>query len=385
MRFPEDVKMFEEEIISIRRKIHENPELGNKEEKTAVLVETVLQKLGILTKRPYGTAVVGYLSMGEGLPTVALRADMDALPIQENTNCLYQSKVAGIMHACGHDVHTAALLGAAMILSRQTERLKGNILFIFEPDEEGNGGAHKICQEGVLDDVDAVFGGHVSPEIPLGKVGIRRGKFYAASDMFKIEVFGQTSHGATPEKGKNALLAAAEMICEISRLSNQCTESPSVLTIGIVNGGVARNVVADYASFEGIIRTLGAQDRETMQKVLNEKVNTIADKYSVKANVEIYKSYDGIVNTDKETNLAQEAAAEVLGSENVIHIEEPTMTTEDFGTYIDGRGGSFYHIGAGCSDALHSAMFLPDEKSVLIMALVHANTAIRYLEQKCQD
>ena len=213
-----------DEIRRLREDIHSHPELGNNEFRTADLIESYLNSLDITTKRVLGTAVIGTLRGKTGGRTVALRADMDALPLTEITGADFASVYAGKMHACGHDVHTAALLGAARILSAHRDELEGNVVFLFEPDEEGRGGAARMIKEGCLEGADAVFGAHVTPDLPSGKIGVMYGKFYAASDTFRIVVNGRASHGAVREKGIDALAAAAEMVTALLALPGQITD-----------------------------------------------------------------------------------------------------------------------------------------------------------------
>ncbi|MCR4819370.1 MAG: amidohydrolase [Fretibacterium sp.] len=379
------------ELSALRREFHQYPELGNHEFKTADRIELFLKELGIPTKRILETAVMGQLKGALPGPSIALRADMDALPLQEETGIDYPSRIPGIMHACGHDVHITAVLGAAKLLSGHREELEGTILLLFQPDEEGNGGAQRMIRAGVLEGVSAVFGAHVTPELPAGHIGVRYGKFYAASDTFKITVTGKSAHGAEREKGIDALAAASEIVGGLLELQHYSSEK-SVITVGTFHGGTAGNIVADRAELTGIIRTLGPEARKQMRTRVLETVRDTAAKSGAQARCELHESYPGVVNDGSMTQLVEEAARSVfkshgdawLGSDLVHVIEEPLMMTEDFGYFLQERPGSFYHIGAGCPLPLHNPGFLPDEKSIVTAAAVHAAVAVRGLSTFAQ-
>lgn len=370
-----------DQLQTIREYLHRHPEMGNREYLTSDYLEEKLNETGLDVKRILGTGLVATLH-GEGNKSgrkVALRADMDALPVEENTSCAFRSENEGIMHACGHDIHMTAALGAAMLLSAHKEDIDGDVIFLFQPDEEGSGGAQRMIDAGALIGVCAVFGGHVSPDLPLGSIGVRYGKFYAASDVITIRVHGRSCHGATPEKGADALLAASEIALSLTKLEPYSGDK-SVLSIGKIKGGSACNVIADEAELMGIVRTLGREDRLEMRNLISSCVKEISAKYRVTSDIEIRPSYGGIVNTDKETALLEEAAYKVLGPDSVVRIENPTMTTEDFGCFIDECSGSFCHIGAGCTEPLHSDAFLPDIRAAVVAAAVFAETVTQYLK-----
>lgn len=364
------------ELSALRRKFHREPELGNHEFKTAARIEHYLHELGIPTKRILETAVVGQLRGALPGPSLALRADMDALPLQETTGVDFASKTPGVMHACGHDVHITALLGAARILAAHCEELAGTILFLFQPDEEGNGGARRMIEAGVLEGVSAVFGAHVTPELPAGHIGVRYGKFYAASDTFRITVTGKSAHGAEREKGIDALAAASKVVEELLELQYHSSEK-SVVTVGTFHAGTAGNIVADRAELTGIIRTLGPEARKQMRERVLETVRSATGKFGAQAQCELHESYPGVVNDDPMTQLVEGMARSVLGTEHVHRIEEPLMMTEDFGYFLQERPGAFYHIGAGCSLPLHNPGFLPNEEAIVTAAAVHAAVAVR--------
>ena len=380
-----DAERFAEEIKGLRMTIHRHPEMGNQEYRTAELTEKYLNGIGIATRRILDTAVVGEMKCGAGDPekgpvrTAALRADMDALPLTEMTGAEFSSEVSGVMHACGHDVHTAAVLGAARILAEHRNELKGNVIFLLQPDEEGRGGADRMIREGCMDGVDAVFGAHVSPDLPAGHIGIRYGIFYAASDMFKVEVTGLASHGAVREKGIDALAAAAEMVTALLELPSKITSDKCILTVGRMQSGTAGNIMPGEAVFEGIIRTLGPETRRRMEEEFRNTVQAIADRTGTAADIDYIHSHPGVVNDKSMTDLAFRAACGMFGEEKVHIIEEPVMISEDFGCFLDKAHGSFYHIGAGCALPLHNPAFLPEEDVVTELAVMHAGMVWSYL------
>ena len=264
------------ELQALRQALHRRPELGNREFETAARIEAELHAAGLETKRLLDTAVVGRLRLNGAGPTVALRADMDALPLTEETGAPFASEIPGAMHACGHDVHMAAALGAAKLLAKHRADLNGEVVFLFQPDEEGDGGAQRMIAAGALDGVDAVFGGHVSPELPAGEVGVRYGKFYAASNTFRVEVLGKSAHGAEREKGVDALAAAAALVDALLRLPERLAGERGVVSVGTLNAGTAGNIVAARAELSGIIRTLGPEARARMLELFRKAVEETA-------------------------------------------------------------------------------------------------------------
>ena len=366
-------------LRALREAFHAEPELGNHEFQTASRIEKALHALGIETERVTETAVVATLRGGRPGPTAALRADMDALPVQEATGAPFASRVPGVMHACGHDVHITAALGAAMLLARHRESLPGSVRFLFQPDEEGDGGAKRMIEACCLDGVDAVFGAHVSPELPAGHTAFRYGKFYAASDMFHITVHGKGAHGAEREKGIDAIGAAAQLVTRLLALPERFPGERSVVTVGSLHAGTAGNILADTAELDGILRTLGQDTRAAMKSYLLDACQIVENLTGVTIDCAIRESYPGVVNHDAHTARAEEAAQKLLGAENVHRIEAPSMTTEDFGYFLLERCGTYYHIGAGCEVPLHNAAFLPTADCAVTAAAVHAAVLHSYL------
>lgn len=372
----------EAEIIALRRDIHRHPELGRSETATSALVERTLNALGIETRRIADTGIVGELRGAGPGPIVALRADMDALPIQEQTGLPFASETPNIMHACGHDLHTAALLGAAKLLAARRDSIHGAVHFLFQPDEEGDGGAQRMIDEGCMEDVSAVFGAHIAPELSVGTVGVRFGKAYAASNPFDIVLRGRSAHGAEPHLGADAIVAASALVGAIQTLVSREVSplDPAVISIGSFHAGTARNIIADEAHISGIIRCFGAEMRAHLTRRLTALAEGIAAAHGVRADVRIQWGYSGIINDAAMTALIRDSAASLLGQGAVTVEQEPSLTTEDFGAFLEHAPGSFWHIGVGRSDGpcvpLHNPHFNPDESALRFAAALHAQVAM---------
>ena len=380
-----EAEAFSEEMAQIRHQIHSWPELGNAEFQTSSLIQMKLKELGISTVSGPGTAVRGLLfadgESTEGRRTIGFRADMDALPLEERTGVSWASQRPEIMHGCGHDFHTAALLGAAYVLQNQRARLRGNIQFLFQPDEEGNGGAARMIDAGALEQpfVEAVYGAHVDPGLPAGRIGLRSGAFYAASDMFTIRVTGKSAHGAQPEQGIDALRAAAQMVLQLDQLSSgDAEEKPwgrAVVTAGRLNGGSAGNILAGQAELEGILRSFGKENRRKLKEALQQTVSAIEEESGVRAEIQLRESYPGIVNHEEETETVKRAALTLFGENRISHIRDPLMTTEDFGCFLEQRRGAFFHLGTGGDYPLHHPSFCPPDWLLPHLAALYCQIA----------
>lgn len=371
-----------DEAVKIRRTLHENPELGNKEYNTTKLIVSLLKKWNIQVETPLETGAVGTLCGKEGNKTIALRADIDALAENEETGLAYSSKTPGVMHACGHDIHTAALLAAAKVLSENKDSFCGKVKFIFQPDEEGSGGAQRLIQKGVLNGVDKVFGIHICPELKSSTVGVKYGKFYAASDVFKITVTGKSAHGAQPHNGINAALAASKIACAVSSLVPNLISplDSAVVSVCSLNSGTAVNIIPQSAEISGTIRTLDPKTRQLFRQKLKETAEYTAAAMGANAQVEIIPSYTSTVNHDEDVTFTEKNARELLGSENVTVLSQPTMTTEDFGYYLENAGGCFYHLGVSGEYPLHSCHLTPDESALKTAIAMHVKTVTEYLK-----
>ncbi|MGI1690334.1 M20 metallopeptidase family protein [Thermoanaerobacter uzonensis] len=381
-----EAEKVEKEVIELRRKIHMYPELGFEETKTSEVVYDYLKNLGIEVKRIAKTGVVGTLK-GNGSKTIAIRADMDALPIQEENDVEYASQIPGRMHACGHDVHTAILLGTAKLLANMRDKLKGNVKFIFQPAEETTGGALPMIEEGVLENpkVDAIIGLHVDPELQVGQIGITYGKAYASSDMIDIIVKGKSSHGAEPHKSVDAIVIAANIVnilqTVVSRKANPL--SPIVLTIGTIEGGYARNIIADKVRMSGIIRMMEEEKRDEIVEMVEKICDNTAKVMGGEVEFRRTRGYPCLVNHKGMTDLIKETAFPLLGEGNVIEVA-PTMGVEDFAYFLQKVPGSFYKLGCsnkekGIDKPIHNNQFNIDEECIKIGLAVHVSTVLKYL------
>lgn len=374
MDFLQEARALTPWLIQLRREFHRRPEHGNKEFHTSAYVCRALEALDLQPKRLLDTAVTAELRGGRPGPVVALRADMDALPIQEATDLPYASEVPGMMHACGHDLHMAALLGAARLLADHREDLRGTVRFLFQPDEEMDGGARRMIEAGCMADVDRVFGAHVRPELPAGQVGIRYGAGYAASNPFKITIRGRAAHGAEPQNGADAIVAGAQVVTALQTLVSRrmAPTDPAVITVGSFHAGTQCNILAGEAVLEGILRTFGEANRKKLTGAMTDLVEGMAAALDVEARVDFTWGYPGVINDPAATALVQRAAEALLGPDRVTVLDQPVMTTEDFGYYLQKAPGCFYHIGVGSPAPLHSDRFCPDEAALPIAAALHA-------------
>lgn len=371
------------EIVEIRRELHRFPEMGNSEFRTTEIIINCLDKWGVKYERLLETGVVAIVEGKDSGKTVALRADIDALPIEEKTELPFSSQNEGIMHACGHDIHTAVLLGTAKILSENRDKFRGIVKLIFEPDEELLGGAERLIEKGAMKDVSAVFGLHVRPELPKGHVQVKYGKSYAAADVFEVDVIGKSVHGAEPQKGIDALLIASHIVTALQTVvsRNLAPTESAVLSVCTFNAGTVCNQIAGKAAFGGIMRSLGKETREKLKSLLTSTAMGIAESMGAKCEVRIRESYPGITNDNEMTAFLKECAEDILGKENVSVSDTPLMTSEDFGFYLDEAPGSFYHVGCECDYPLHSDRFNPDESAILTGMLVDLKAVNEFLNR----
>lgn len=383
----EEARLYAPKAIALRREIHRHPEIGNAEHKTSTLIADTLTELGWEVSRPMGTSVVALLGNTDG-PTVAFRADMDALRIQEAAEVPFRSEVSGMMHACGHDFHCAGLLGAAMLLSAHRKELAGNVKLLFQPDEEGLGGAQRMIAAGCLDNprVDAVFGAHVDPDLPAGTIGLIYGKMYAASDTFRVVIRGEGSHGAQPEDGVDAIAIGAQVVMALQQIVSRrvAPTDAAVVTVGTFHAGTQMNAIADQAVLEGILRTLGPESREKVREWFKNTVSGVCTALGGTAEISMRESYPGIVNHDAMVDLARMIAEATLGTEAVRILPNPTMGTEDFGYFLQNVPGAFYKIGVGnptigATYPIHSPKFIADEAAMAPLIAMHAALAARFV------
>lgn len=377
------------EIIELRRTVHEYPEIGTEEEGTTGKIETYLNRLGIKNRRSFKTGVIGLLEGAKPGPTVAFRADMDALRIEEKTGLPYASKRRGLMHACGHDAHIAALLGAAHLLSNHKEELGGNVKFLFQPDEEGDGGAKHMIADGAMENprVKAVFGAHVDPLLPAGHAGFLPGKAYAASNMFRITIKGKSTHAAKPHLGVDAVAVASQVINALQLYASRNTDPLDSVVVSVCtmrSSSAQINVISEEVEMSGVIRTLGPAMRRKTTAAVRKIARGVADALGAEAEIKITDGHSGIVNDHAMTAFAEKTAEELLGEDHTVRMEKPTMGSEDFGLFLDHAPGCFYAMGVrnpqkGITAPGHNNRFDVDEETLPVLAALHAAIAYNYL------
>jgi len=362
---------YEPEIVGHRRIIHQNPELAFKEETTCAYVKKILEGLSIETKL-IGTGVVGYLKGKNSGKTIALRADMDALPMQEKTGLEYASKNDGVMHACGHDMHTAMLLGAAQVLNSLKDELEGGIRFVFQPAEESNPdcGAIKMLEGGALRGCDGIIGMHVWPALETGIIATKTGPIMSASDRIYIKVKGKTAHGSAPDEGVDACVAAAYVITALqSIVSRQVSPlDSSVITIGTIHGGLRYNVIPDLIVLEGTVRSATPAVRDKVARLIERTVKGICDATGAGYDFEYHRGYDPTVNEPVQTKKVIASIEKYIGRDNVIIAEKQTMGGEDFSFYSKVAATTYLWLGCRPKGMpvnnfppIHNVGFNPDE------------------------
>jgi amidohydrolase len=373
-------------LIEIRRHIHSHPELSGQEYQTAAYVAGVLSSCGLHVQELVGkTGVVGEL-MGDGQDQriLGLRADMDALPICEQTNLEYASRQPGIMHACGHDVHTTVGLGVAMVLSQLEERLPGSVRFLFQPAEETAQGAGWMIKDGVMEQVSAVLGAHTFPTIPGGAVGIRYGVMTAAADDLELIIIGESGHGARPHEATDAIWIASQVITTlqqaISRTQNPLR--PVVLTIGQISGGRAPNVIADQVRLLGTVRSLHPETSRDLPGWIENIVAQVCRSYDAKYTLNYRRGVPSVQNDPALTQLLESSAREALGGDRVEILLEPSLGAEDFALYLEHVPGAMFRLGVAHPDQanypLHHPQFTVNEEAIAAGVMTLAYAAYQY-------
>lgn len=385
-----DIKALSEKyndyIISIRREFHQYPELSWEEEWTTDKIEKELKNMGLKTERFEGkTGVVAYLESGKGEKTIALRADIDALPIEEHTNCSFKS-TNGKMHACGHDCHTAMLLGSVKILTEIKNELNGNIKFIFQAAEETCHAAEYYVEQGILEGVDAIFGMHIWGTLDAPKINFESGGRMASCDNFKITVRGKAAHGSAPNLGEDAVVAAASIIMNlqtyVSRKNNPL--NPLVISIGTIHGGNRFNIIADKVEMEGTIRTFSKELREYLEEDLRDIIKNTAKALGAEAELEYSYYPSPVINDEKLTEIAEKASVKLYGEESLVSMDR-LMGSEDFAYFMDVVPGVYGFLGCknesiGAVYSNHSDKFTVDEDVLKRGAALYAQFAVDFLK-----
>jgi amidohydrolase len=381
-----------EEVIRLRRHLHANPELSYQEHETAKFVADTLRSYGLQPVEGIaGTGVVVVIQGQQNSSrSVALRADMDALPIHEANSCSYKSKNTGVMHACGHDVHTASLLGTARLLQESRDQFSGAVRLIFQPGEEKNpGGASLMIREGVLDNPrpSAILGQHVMPLIPAGRVGFREGMYMASSDEIYLRVVGKGGHGAAPELAIDPVLIASHIIVALQQVisRNASPRQPTVLSFGKIIGEGATNIIPNEVNIAGTFRALNEEWRESGLKRIVHMAESIAIGMGARCEVELSRGYPYLENNPELTRRIRFEAENFLGKENVVDIDL-TMGSEDFAYYSHVVPASFYRLGTrneakGITSYVHTPTFDIDEEALRVGPGLMAWLAIQELSR----
>ncbi len=376
-------------LIDIRRHIHAHPELSGHEQQTATYIAGVLSSTGLQVREAVGrTGVVGELA-GSGADgrRVALRTDMDALPMEERTGLSYASRNLGLMHACGHDVHATVGLGTAMVLAQLGEPLPGDVRFLFQPAEEIAQGAQWMVDAGTVDDVDALFGLHVFPSIPGGEIGVRYGALTAAADELEIVILGESGHGARPHEAIDAIWIASQVITNlqqaISRTQNPLR--PIVLSIGQIQGGRAPNIIADRVTLTGTVRSLHPDTYETLPLWIEALVANVCASYRAKYEFTYRRLVPSVQNDRALTQIIEQAFTEAYGSDLLQNLLEPSLGAEDFSVYLAKTPGTMFRLGVGFRDRpnypLHHPQFDVDEQAIAVGVVTLAYGIYRYWQR----
>ena len=379
----------EEQIIAWRREIHKNPELGFEEMQTANLVATALREMGVEAEVGVGhTGVVARIGNGEG-PRIGIRADMDALPLDEQVDLPFKSQVAGKMHACGHDAHTAMLLGVARVL-HDVPNLNGEVRLLFQPSEEdwkkyGYSGATAMIRDSALDDLDAVIAIHTASLVPAGEIEVAYGVASAAADMFYATIIGEGTHGASPHTGVDPIWLQAQVINAVQAIRSRFTDptSGSVISFGAIHGGSAPNIIPNEVKLNGTIRTFDEEIREQVHRDL-EKAFSVARSLGGDYELEISKGYPSMYNDPEIAKVIQDVATEMVGAEKARE-RKPGMYGEDFSYMQHKAPGAMFSLGAKYDDQHrphHSPYFALGEEAFKYGTAVMAETAVRLLQQK---
>lgn len=387
MDFYKEALGHKELLVNMRRDLHREPELGFEEYKTSEKIKKFLDSIGVEYQSIAKTGVKAVIR-GKGDKIVALRADMDALPIQDKKECPYSSQIGGRMHACGHDAHVTVLLGAAMILKSMEKELKGNVVLMFEPAEETVGGARYMIEEGVLENphVDAVIGLHVDESLKSGTIGLKPGVVHAASNPFAVKIKGKGAHGAHPDMGIDPVTISCNVINALQTLISRETSptEPAALTVGSIHGGTAENIIPDEVEIKGTMRTLSKEHRERLKVRFKEVVEGVSSSMRGIAEISMIDGYPCLYNDDSMLEFVRETASGLIGGSNIADIVNPSLGVESFAYFSMSRPSVFYFLGCGNKDKgiihpAHNSLFDIDEDCLPVGAALQAALAYGFL------
>ena len=387
----ESIDAINEKVVHIRHDLHMHPELSGHEEHTKYLVKGILEASGYDIKesdRHYG--LVADLRVDENAKTVAIRADMDALPIEEQTQKPYASREKGIMHACGHDSHTAIALGTAIAMAQHKEALPGNMRFIFQPSEESKeGGSVEMIEEGALEGVDGIFGLHAYPYLRTGQIGYKYGVMMASADIFTIEIFGKSAHGARPHEGVDAILVTAMIVNSLNHIVSRKIDPlhPAVISLGTIEGGKASNIICDHVVLKGTVRTINEEVRSNIPEMMKSSIDGICKSMGATYNFNYEFGQPELINNDAMVDIVVGEAKEVIGEENCIDLKDPVMGGEDFSEYLKIIPGAFFRLGT-CNEAKetcisqHNSRFDVDDDALQYGMKIMGASALTFLSKK---
>jgi amidohydrolase len=373
-----------------RSALHREPELADEETRTREKIAGWLSELGIAPTTYEGfTGVSATIGSGRSGTTVAIRADMDGLPVDEATGLSFASRLPGRMHACGHDIHMACALGAAALLVRHESALGGPVRLLFQPAEEQGerGGAGPFIERGCLTHpkVDYVIGQHVEPGLPAGVIGWKKGPLMASADHFVLRVKGTGGHAAWPHRGADAVLAASEIVVGLQAIVSRRRDplDPVIISVGMIHGGRVHNILPETVELEGTVRTFRSETRDLMESFVRERAKGIAKSLGATVRIDYRRGYPVLVNTPSATEIVVQSLAEELGESALRELERPVMGAEDFSRYLERVPGTFLFLGVGEEDrpaTLHSATFQPPE-SVLVTGTAALAAAVEGLQR----
>ena len=388
----ESAKALMPKLVEIRRDFHMYPEVSAHEVETSRKVAAYLREMGCdeVIENVNGYGVVGVIKGAHEGDVVGLRADMDALQVQEQNEAEYKSKVDGVMHACGHDVHTAGLVGAAELLCGKRDEIHGTVKLIFQPAEELSpvGGSKGMLESGHLDDVKAVYGLHVWPDLPHGKVGVKSGPLMAATDHFTITIKGKTAHGAKPNQGIDAVVLGAQFVMAAQTFVSRKVDplDSAVVTFGIFNAGTRYNIIAGECVLDGTVRTLNPETRVMVEDSMRKLLDAICLQSGATAEIVYGHGYPALMNHEKDAAHIRKTAVELFGEDAVVDVKNPAMPAEDFSYYTQEKEGCFVWLGTNTAKdgeepwPLHNSRFDVDEDILWRASSLLAQTAIDYLK-----
>ncbi len=382
----EELQAQKDWLIDIRRELHKHPELGLEEFQTANLIERELNALGIEYQRKE-TAIVGIIRGSSDGPTIALRGDIDALPITEETGLEFSSVHPGCMHACGHDGHTTIVLGAARWLQEHRSLLKGNVKLFFQPAEESDGGAETMMENGCMENpkVDYVFGLHVMPYLPVGQIEIKKGALNGCSTSLRITVRGKGGHGAYPESGIDGVLIASHVVVGLNTLVARYVSplESAVITVGKIEGGTRANIIAGEVRMWATLRATSDSMRDILVDRARAVVQGISAAYGGEGQLDVSYGYAALVNHDEPVDSVTTVARKVLGDDSVVWKEKPSMGVEDFSFFIRKTPGAFYHLGCAIPEGenapLHSPRFILNEDCLPYGSAMQVGIVLQYM------